>query len=86
MKRFWFEFDISIEDAPPVGTLIGCGVTAYNYDDAIQILTEKIFTDEIPTIISTKENIDVSTLDSNHVQPNIGDPSVRGIWFPLGYE
>ena len=32
-----------------------------------------------------KEDIDVRALDPNHVLPNIGNVTSRGIWFPLGY-
>lgn len=28
------------------------------------------------------EDIDVSSLDSGHVLPNIGNPAALGIWFP----
>jgi hypothetical protein len=34
-----------------------------------------------------KAAVDVSleSLDSNHVRPNMADPALRGVWFPLGY-
>jgi hypothetical protein len=25
-------------------------------------------------------------LDQRHVIPNMKDPTLRGVWFPLGYE
>lgn len=31
------------------------------------------------------EDVDVSTLDPEHVLPNTGVPAARGIWFPLGH-
>jgi hypothetical protein len=29
------------------------------------------------------QNVDISTLEENHVRPNMGNPVVRGVWFPL---
>jgi hypothetical protein len=31
------------------------------------------------------EDVDVTTLDANHVLPNMMPPSVRGVWYPIGY-
>lgn len=65
---------------------MGCGVTALNYEDALNIVKNKVFNDKpIAPIKLTVENIDISTLDAGHVLLNMGMPSVRGIWFPLGY-
>jgi hypothetical protein len=33
-----------------------------------------------------KENLDIRTLDQGHVIPNMKDPTLRGVWFPLGYD
>ena len=84
--RYWFEFGLSLEDRHPSGVLLGCGVTAYSYEDAIALLKDRVFTDQpVPKITRIVENIDVSSLDENHVLPNIETPIYRGIWFPLGY-
>jgi hypothetical protein len=87
MTRYWFEFEISrsdIEKFPAYcGLGWGCGVTANNLDDAREILQSRIFRDNpFPKIKRVIEGIDVSTLDSNHVLPNIGLVPVRGVWFP----
>jgi len=29
-----------------------------------------------------EEDVDVRALDGGHVLPNMGDPSVRGVWYP----
>jgi hypothetical protein len=69
--RFWFNID---------GKL-GYGVTAYSLDDAILLLSEAV--DDFDLTSSTVvENIDVSTLDQNHVIPNMGAPNFQGVWFP----
>jgi hypothetical protein len=30
--------------------------------------------------------VDLSSLEQNHVFPNVGDIMARGIWFPQGYD
>ncbi len=87
MKRFWFEFENIGYENLPAGVVIGCGITSNNYDDAIQILSEKVFKNyPIPKIVKLVEDIDISTLDTGHVKSNMSSPNLRGVWFPLGYE
>jgi len=87
VTRYWFEFaSTQIKDLPP-GLHLGCGITAYDYTDAISILRQKVFRgQEIPELKDKKENIDIRTLDQGHVIPNMKNPTLRGVWFPLGYE
>lgn len=87
MRRFWFEFDLSMEQPHPMGVLSGCGVTALSYDDSLEVLRERVFKDaSLPSIRKVIEDVDVSQLDANHVLPNMGVVTVRGVWFPRGYE
>jgi len=85
LTRYWFQF----EDAPEIvslGLKLGCGVTAYSYEDALYILKATIFKYQpIGKIVDVIENIDVSTLDAGHILPNSLPASVRGVWFPIGY-
>jgi hypothetical protein len=85
MVRYWFEFHVNKNLPSTLG--LGCGVTAYNYEDAITLLSKRIFNnDTAPPIKNVIENIDTSTLDAGHVLPNIAmPPSARGIWYPAGY-
>lgn len=86
MTRYWFEFSGSLQEFPS-GLILGCGVTAYDYADAISILRQKVFKGkELPEIKSIVENIDIRTLDNGHIRPNMGDPTLRGVWFPMGYD
>lgn len=86
LRRYWFKFDIPINGIYPLGLLAGCGVTAYNYEDAFNLLQNKVFINIIPPSIQVViEDVDVSTLDKDHVLPNIGISALRGIWFPRGY-
>lgn len=83
LHRYWIEFDPKTNNR----LALGCGVTAYNLDDALQLIEEQLyplyFKDEtVPPIKSIIEDVDVSTLDHNHVHLNMGIPVNRGIWFP----
>lgn len=85
--RYWFEFDIKIDINYPPGIVIGCGITAFNIEDAYKLLDEKIFISiKRPAIIKTIEHVNISKLDQNHIVHNMGLTNHRGIWFPLGYE
>jgi len=87
LKRYWLQFDVSLDDNPPPGVLIGCGVTAHHYDDAMDLVRAHVFkTEPMPEIKNVKENIDISLLDEKHVLPNMGNPAKRGVWYPLGYD
>ncbi len=84
--RYWFEFQYNHYSELPIGLDLGCGVTAYNYDDAIFLLRKEVFKDgDIAIIKKVIENVDVSTLDAGHVLPNMLPTSLRGIWYPFGY-
>jgi hypothetical protein len=64
---------------------LGCGVTARGYEDALRVMSERIFNGPIPAIDTCVEDVDISTLDPKHVLPNIGNIFPRGIWWPQGY-
>jgi hypothetical protein len=85
LRRYWFLFDRGDQGVPLVARF-GCGVTAWTKEDAMSILQHRVLDGrDVPqhTII---EDVDVSALDANHVLPNMAPPSVRGIWYPLGYQ
>jgi len=80
LKRFWFKFE---KLRQPTALNFGCGITAYGYNDAMRLLREQVFRAEpMPEILEVSQDIDVSTLDSGHVLPNIGSVVNRGVWFP----
>lgn len=88
LKRFWFQFDSTDGELPP-GFKLGCGVTAFGYEDAISMVRERFsnaFGASLPTILNCIEDVNVSALDENHVIPNMNPPKLRGIWFPRGNE
>jgi hypothetical protein len=81
LTRYWFEFaDLS------ESTIHQCfGVTAWTHDDAISLLSRLIPNWKQFQLNQIISNVDISTLDTNHVRPNMGVCTVRGIWFPIGY-
>lgn len=84
LMRFWFVFEGL---GKPSALSLGCGVTAIDKEDAIELIRCHVFNGSIvPRISVCIENIDVSTLDKRHVLPNMGSVLKRGVWFPLGYE
>jgi hypothetical protein len=83
LHRYWFEFDLSRSEAPTVRYGLGCGVTAYDYEDALNLLKEVAFEEsDLPPIRNVVEDIDIATLDAKHVRPNMGIPVFRGVWYP----
>jgi hypothetical protein len=84
LSRFWFEFEGDMHSLPP-GTVLGCGVTALDREDALSILASRVFKGSLAPIRSETSDVDVSTLDAGHILPNMDDPTLRGVWFPRGF-
>ena len=81
--RFWFEFEGDIHLLRPFRIGIGCGVTAYDYNDAVDLIRSELFDGApLPKIKRVIDNIDVRTLEYNHVQRGMGVCVWRGIWWP----
>lgn len=77
LKVFWIEFGPTLADK--------YGVTAYTFDDAVNILRQTVFSkEEILPVLKYTEDIKVEDLDQNHVVPNMGVITIRGVWFPSG--
>jgi hypothetical protein len=83
-RRYWFQFEFKdFSDLPP-GMAIGCGITAWNYEDAINILNDVFDKYGIkPAVKAVIEDVNISELDAGLVLPNMRPPNERGIWFPL---
>lgn len=86
LKRYWFEFDypkarLSFYGYIPIGDC--CGITAYDYDDAIKIMHRFILREnEKPIFKRVVENVDISALEDENVKYNSGVPIWRGVWYP----
>ena len=86
LQTFWFEFEGDAFTLPP-GVSIGCGVTAFDYADALRILNTRVFNNKKrPPFKKVIEGVKVSDLDINHVIPNMKSLIYYGVWFPFGYE
>jgi hypothetical protein len=86
LHRFWLEFEFDKPEDAPFGVRPGCGVTARTQEEAMSLVQQRVFGGEaIPRIRKFVVDIDISTLDPGHIRPNMGNPIVPGIWFPLGY-
>jgi hypothetical protein len=74
LRRFWF----------PATSGFGVGVTADSEADARR-LAEEAAARHLPPgaqLLSAVSDVDVRTLDPEHVLPNIGPVVVRGVWYP----
>ena len=84
LTRYWFRF----KDLKRYSRLtLGCGITAYDQGDAIEILRRSVFerVGESPEIAEIIPEVDISELDQRHIIPNMESPVVRGVWFPRGF-
>jgi hypothetical protein len=83
LARFWFKF----RPTPRMSLLkMGVGITAYDLADAHRMLREQVFLalgEEPVDPVEIIENIDIRTLEENHVRPNMDNPVARGVWFPF---
>ncbi len=81
--RYWIHFGCPDRTNVAAPIQKHYGVTAYSEEDAISILRSEVFCEApMPPIVEIRPNVDVSTLDSGHVLPNIGDVTRRGVWWP----
>jgi len=83
--RFWITVQRETDVPSSTYSPLGYGVTAFDRDDAIAVLRDRVFGGRIPQVESVAEDVDVSTLDEGHVRPNMETPAFRGVWFPMGY-
>jgi len=87
LHRYWIDFDLAFYEEPPMSVDMGFGVTALSQDQALEIVRQRVFNGRpLPTIKNIAPNVDVSILDPRHIRPNMANPAVLGIWFPLGFQ
>lgn len=82
LVKYWFQFDHPTDSMDK----LSFGVTAYNYEDAINLIRDAFEKSELPPIKSFFENTDVFQLDEagNPIYPENMPGNFRGIWFPKG--
>lgn len=90
LHRYWIKFEVTDEATckrvHAHGVLMGCGVTWFTVEDALHLVRERMFRGAaLPPVAELIEDVDLSTLDRNHVLPNALPPVWRGVWFPMGF-
>jgi hypothetical protein len=86
LKRYWFEFEFP---KPRIGHGVYipangcCGITAFDYDDALNIMRRFMLREnETPIFRRVIENVDMTTIEDENVFCNLGVPIWRGVWYP----
>jgi hypothetical protein len=85
LRRYWVQFDREDPDVPS-SLRLRCGVTAWTREDALNLIRHHVFGGRDFSVMALVEDVDVSILDANHVLSNMAPASVRGVWYPLGYQ
>jgi hypothetical protein len=74
LHRYWFpvrEFE-----------KVGVGVTAFSEQEAFELAAGAAARVGWKLVGTTIRDVDVRDLDQNHVIPNMGLVTIRGVWFP----
>ena len=83
LTRYWITFDAADSEAIVRHSLgLGVGVTAFDEQDALKHVTKALGCDELPRMSSITPHVRVEDLEEDHVQRNLGNPAVRGVWYP----
>ena len=62
---------------------LGYGVTAYSVEDATHLLKDAgLELDFDSDVIEILHDVDIRSLDQQHVVVNMGPPSFHGVWYP----
>ncbi len=85
LTRYWFEFDIKA--SREARSMPWVGVTAWNLDDARQLVSDRLFNGQpLPPHTRLVEDVAIPDLDDNHVRRHMAPPNERGIWYPMGFQ
>jgi hypothetical protein len=74
--KYWLEF------GEPTNHGLGVGVTAYNIEDAASLVSKALFANGQVPAFRHRIIKSLDELEQDHVLPNIGLISFRGVWFP----
>jgi hypothetical protein len=73
LTRYWFRLRDSL----------GYGVTAYSVEDARHLLKEAGLEPHLDSdVIEILHDVDIRSVDQQHVVVNMGPPNFRGVWYP----
>jgi hypothetical protein len=63
------------------------GVTAWTVEDAQELISDTgRFGQALPSVTRLVGDVDISTLDQDHVVRNMAPSNLRGIWYPRGFQ
>lgn len=82
---FWIEFPKGAHGERYAFPWVG--VTAFDMDDAMGIVRTRLLHGAAPPDPERViEDVDLRSLDENHVGNQMSSPHVRGVWYPRGFE
>jgi hypothetical protein len=76
LTKYWLDFAASTSHG------LGVGVTAYSIEDAEGLVSKALFAYGPVPVFRHRIITSLGELEQNHVLPNIGLISFRGVWFP----
>ena len=76
LTKYWLSFN------EKTSYPLGVGVTAYSLEDAEALVAKRLFSNGYVPAFNQKMINSLDDLEQNHVLPNIGHITFRGIWFP----
>ena len=79
LTRYWITF-VPSHDWRVLG--LGAGVTAFDEADATSLLKEALGVGSLPAIQNVVRDVGYDDLERDHVQKNLGNMAVRGVWYP----
>ena len=69
LTRFWFEFEWQEGSSVLTGAPWGVGVTAFDRDDALRLLSVTVSADQdVPPVNGVVEDVDVESLDAGAIR------------------
>jgi len=81
LTRYWFVF-VRAEQTTALN--LGCGISAFNLDDARTILRREVFPlYGVRPVARVIEGVDVASLDEERLRPHLGNSAAPGVWFPV---
>lgn len=87
LVRYWLEFLQTTGSDLPCDLKQGMGVTARDFDDALDLIQDLVFPDEpMPLVDRIIENVDLDQVLGEEVLANVWAPVWRGIWYPMGFQ
>ena len=81
LTRYWITF-VPSDELLSYSLGIGAGVTAFDDRDAVSLLEGAFGCESLPAIQSISPDVCFDDLERDHVQKNLGNMAVRGVWYP----